>query len=854
MLRKSILSLLLPFVVLTSVLADEVPGRQQTLLSSSGWQFVGVGDNEALPEIGSDAFHQAAWAAVTVPHNFQTRAAYLILTKGWYKRQVTVAASAKGKELYLVFEGAASVADVYVNGQHLGQHRGGYTRFVFDATRALHVGPDNELAVKVDDAQEDCLDCLPVPGLGGLYKVWGGLYRKVWLLETAPVHIDPTDDGAPGVYLTPQDVSADSAKLEIKALVRNTTPAEVTVEVRATVLDPAGAKIITVTTSAPVSANQRNTVNLTTSLSHPQLWAPGKGRVYHVQTDVYVAGQLQDEVMQPVGFRSIAFDWQEGHATVNGAPTILAGVDIHQETEEKGSAVADKDLTHNLDMARDVGSNFVRLSHYPRAEAEYDHCDELGLMCWAEDGNSGGPRIRNIATSTSAQIATEMVKQNYNHPSIVIWSAGNEAVAEVADQCVPIIKALDPSRPVVVANMKSTLADTRTANAYPGWYGGDMRNFKPKGFYSEIGAGGVVTIHCDYNQADWKVDRYEPEEYQQLVAENDFQKAFHGDNSHLGLFCWWILRDFTDTKYKKPVGINTKGLLTYAGDPKDVFYLYRCFLRPEAPTLWITSKRYFLRQGAANNGIKVYGTGKSVTLTLNGEKVSTLPNGHYVLPDGPWVHHPPKEKHGALPAAENPTPEATREPVRVDNVFYWPVPLRTGKNTVSVTDDQGQSDSAVIYYYGAKDQAAAPDAQLPVSGLASSNAKNPAYDMEMPIRAQWPIYTDFDSTADNSWNNIPVEVENATWISLRRVTKPDQATDVSFTTTRPLKIYVVATKMASPPALPAGFKEVAPADFRWRDNDLQLVPAQLYLHEAAAGENVKISLGDRDAIVLFKDK
>jgi beta-galactosidase len=608
--------------------------------------------------------------------------------------------------------------------------------------------------------------------------------------------------------------------LDVKALVRNVTASEAKAEIRTTVLDPAGTKVTTLTGSALVPAGQRSTVDLNTAIPHPQIWAPGQGLVYHVQTDVYVDGKLVDEVTQPVGFRWLTFDWKEGRVTVNGKPTILAGVNIHQETEEKGSAVDDEDLTHDLDMAQNLGANFVRLAHYPRAQVEYDYCDKLGLMCWAEDGNSTGrwDKQKDIVSPTSAQIATELVKQNYNHPSIVIWSAGNEAVGAVADQGVPIMKALDSTRPVVVANMQSKLADYNAANAYPGWYNGDMRDFKPRGFYSEIGAGGVVTVHCDYAQCDWKVDAYEPEEYQQLVAENDFQRAFHGDNSHLGLFCWWNLREFSNAKYKKPVGINTKGLLTYAGDPKDVYYLYRCFLRPDAPTLWIASKRYFLRQGAVDNGIKVYGTAKNVTLTLNGEKVSTLANGQYVIPNGPWENHrkaaPPK---GATYAADDAS--ATTSPLattKVDNVFYWPVPLRMGKNTVSVTDDQGQSDSAVIYYYGDKAQPELPGATLPIRDLASSNAKNPAYYMDMPIHAQWPIYTDFDSTADNSWNNIPAELQNATWIALRRVTKPDQGTDISFTATRAGKVYVIATKLGSPPALPAGFQEIALPDFRAR--------------------------------------
>jgi beta-galactosidase len=377
-----------------------------------------------------------------------------------------------------------------------------------------------------------------------------------------------------------------------------------------------------------------------------------------------------------------------------------------------------------------------------------------------------------------------------------------------------------------------------------------MMDFKPVGFISEIGAGGVVTTHCDYNQADWKVNKYEPEEYQQLVSEHNFQQSFRGDDSHLGLFCVWCLRELSDGKYKGPVGINTKGLLTYAGDKKDIYYLYRSFLRPDVPTIWIASKRYFLRRGAVDNGIKVYSNARQVTLMLNGRNVSTLDNGSYVIPAGPWTLHTRNKKKSSSPGPSA-TPMPTGTPIP-----YVPekVALRTGKNLVTATDDQGHSDTATIYFYGANGSPELPASGLPISGLASSNPDNPAYYMDMPVQAQWPFYYDLDSTADNSWNTIPADLEGATWIALRRVTKPGEATDLSFTMTRAAKIYVMASKMNTTPAFADSgqFKQVSPENVLWRDNAMLLVPAQLYVHEAAAGEKIDIPLGDRDAVVLFK--
>ncbi len=193
-------------------------------------------------------------------------------------------------------------------------------------------------------------------------------------------------------------------------------------------------------------------------------------------------------------------------------------------------------------------------------------------------------------------------------------------------------------------------------------------------------------------------------------------------------------------------------------------------------------------------------------------------------------------------------------PEKIDNVFYWPVTLNPGKNTVTATDDKGNSDSATIYYYGDPTAPVPADATLPIANLASSNANNPAYFMDMPVHAQWPLYYDLDSTADNSWNTLPSGVEGASWIALRRVTKPEDATNLTFTMTKAAKVYVMATKQDPPPPLPArGFSEVTPgATYLWRDNALILVPAQLYEHDAAAGEKIALNLGDRDAVVMIK--
>lgn len=828
LLIKCRLPVLLAGLLLMITAATAQTVRQQWSLSGTNWQSICAGPKSTLPVVGSDGFISAPWQTVTVPHVFQTRTEFTNFTQAWYRREFIVPPEFNGKRFYLIFEGAATIADVYVNGKYLGQHRGAYTRFVFDATDAVKVSGKNDLAVYVDNNPKDMTDCLP--NKSRLYTVWGGLYRKVWLVATDPLHIDLQDYASPGVYITPQNVSAINADMSVKILAQNSTPFAQNAEIRATLLDPAGAMVKVFSRSINILPKQRATIEFAGHVENPQLWSPDTPNLYHVKVEIVHDSRVVDEVAQPTGFRNLVFDKATGRVSLNGRPIILAGADLHQEIESKASAMSDDDFRADYAFMQDLGFNFIRLPHYPHAQLEYDLCDRLGIFCWAENGHSNAEK-QDLPGPTADRITTEMVKQNYNHPSIAVWSVGNEAGEDVADREVPIVKALDPTRPVVVANMKCTNADFHGINAYPGWYSNptNLWNFPKKGYVTEAGGGGLTTIHCDYVDAParFKFNRYEPEEYQQLIAEARFQSCIGENSGTLGMFTWWCLRDLTDVKYKQPIGWNTKGLLTYAGDKKDIYYLYRCFLRPSEPTVHITSQRYFIRADAADNGIKAYSSAPELTLMLNGEKISTLKNGRYAQSNGR----------------------------RVDNVFYWKTLLHTGKNIVRVSDDAGHSDTAVIYFYGTNGLPELPQTNLLVTGLQTSNPDNRAYFMDMPVHAEWPVYYDLDSTADNSFAALPPEIEGAKWIALRRAMKPGQETDLTFQLTRPATVFVMATKGVKAPSFlaAAGFSKIISPGLVWRDNNLMLVSAEIYSRPASAGEVIHLPQADRDEIVLLKE-
>ena len=239
---------------------------------------------------------------------------------------------------------------------------------------------------------------------------------------------------------------------------------------------------------------------------------------------------------------------------------------------------------------------------------EYDLADERGIVVWAENGHSNPAAW----TPTGDQITREMVRQNYNHPSICFWSIGNEALLKLlahpntADLAAlehygHVARSEDPGRLITYASStlfhESPALDFVAVNRYYGWYGGLISSFEPAAvFYhyvSETGAGGVITTHT----ADWlpshTVNFYEPEEYQQEVAEARCQTAFRNAPDQIAMLTWWTFRDFGDPRYK---GLNTKGIETYGGFRKDIFYLFQSFLRPDTPVVHVCGKPWFLRR------------------------------------------------------------------------------------------------------------------------------------------------------------------------------------------------------------------------------------------------------------------
>jgi hypothetical protein len=337
---------------------------------------------------------------------------------------------------------------------------------------------------------------------------------------------------------------------------------------------------------------------------------------------------------------------------------------------------------------------------------------------------------------------------------------------------------------------------------------------------SETGAGGVISTHQDYKSVKFTVGTFEPEEYESLVLEHKFQYIFNTKPTDVPLYSHWVLFDMGDSKYK---GLNTKGILTAGGYPKDPYWLWKAKARPTAPLVRICGKHWYIRSDSRD--VKIYSNRPSITLAVNGTGKGTKADGAYVHPSTGGV---------------------------IEDVFYFDSVLVKGRNLVVATDGAGNADTAVVYFTGTA-PAAPADTSEPISGLASANAANPAYFVNLPVQAQWPVYYQCDGNADNTFDAIPAELAGARWIATRRQSLA--ATGLSFQVKDrgPLDVYVLFTRQSAVPAwiTAAGFAATGVSG-TWRDNAMNPVPYDLYRKTFPAGAAVSLAGSAIDFVVLMK--
>jgi beta-galactosidase len=794
------------------------------------------------------------WTRLSIPHVFRL-SGLPDDSAGWYKTTFKADTNEQEKCFYLFLEGAASVADVFVNGTHVGQHRGAYTAAAFDLTNALKFGQDNELLVRVTNRDTEAANCL---SQSNLYYTNGGMYRPAWLIKTGGVHIYP-DMGSTGVYLTGRNITSQTADLEIKTCIRNATDQPAQVLVRHLITDPDGKESHFIDQAATVPAKSIQPLTVSNPVENVKLWDIGKPNLYTVTTDIIVSGRRMDRIIERTGFRTI--EMKDNSFILNGSELLSRGVCKHHQGEYQWNAMTDADLLSEWKGILDLGCNTVRLAHYPHRRFEYHLADENGIAVWAETGLAGqkwdkGVKRETTPNADGERITREMVRQNWNHPSILFWSSGNETYQEVASHYADIIRQEDTTRLITYASAgeRPSNVDFLAGNTYQGWYYAhytDFQKLPDNAFVSETGSGSWLTHHVPYGTVQWTVDKFEPEEYNELFAEFRLQTIFRDNPDGHKMFLWWNFREFYNLKFKN--NRNTKGILTLAGMPKDYYYLFRSFLRPADPVLHLCGRHHFYRQFAADNGIKVYSNAPQAELIINGVSQGIHKNGEYAQPD-------------TTKKTDNRT--ETVKGIVVNNVFYWKAALKPGKNIVEVSAKHG-TESMVIYQQSANGPMPVPENSL-VADLTSSNNANPAIFIDRPVENQGPFYTEADGSSDNTFDILPASVEGCSWIATKRLSDAANRTDLRFKLTKPATVFVMYSTGTFPPHTlkqPDAAVQNAAAELEkaltssgfaltadkgvWRGHDCWLADYQLMRLDAKAGQTVSIPGQTLDYVVLI---
>lgn len=641
--------------------------RQSSNLDA-GWRFLRSNASGAQ----APTFDDSSWSTVNVPHTWnaldgQDGGNNYYRGIGWYRKHFTPSAALAGKKLWLQFDGVNTVADVWVNGTQLGTHQGGFATFRFDATNALKLGQDNVIAVRVTNAANP-----DIPPLTADFTFFGGIHRDVSLVAVDPLSIRMGDFGGPGVYLTERSVTASSASVDVTTKAWNNSATARQVQVRTTVTDAAGQIVTTATaaTRSVAAATGFDTVQSVT-IASPHRWQ-GKADPYLYTASVEIVdastGQVTDSVTQPLGLRSATVDPSSGFF-LNGQHVSLHGVNAHQDRLNEGWAVTPAQRVQDFDLMDEMGVNALRTAHYQQSQQVYDLADRRGYAVWVEIPLVNGVTDSAAFRANAQQQLSELIRQNYNHPSIFFWGIGNEQANDntvtngILTQLATQVRAEDPTRLSTYADNKADTSglgqhtDVVGFNRYFGWYESgtgpgawaDALHARQPGRrfgISEYGAGASVVQHQESPPQPVPTSHFHPEEYQSKLHENHWTQI--AARPYLwGTFVWNMFDFAVDSRAEGDTnGRNDKGLVTYDRTiRKDAFYWYKANWT-DVSFVYVTSRRWTQRTVAATT-VKVYGTADSVTLSLNGKVVSTKTSATHI--------------------------------------YTWPVTLTPGQNVVTVT-------------------------------------------------------------------------------------------------------------------------------------------------------------------------
>ena len=592
---------------------------------NEGWRFFFKSENSS-----DNARH------VTLPHTWNTdtgACGYFLETTANYQNDMYVPAEWASKRLFVKFYGVQNVADLFVNGYHVGAHRGGSTAFTFEITDKIRFGEDNALLVVVSNNSRD--DVIPASTDMNLY---GGIYREAELILTGKTAVSPLHLGSEGVLVRQNSVT--SALVEGEAEIYLTSAGESTCMLTLDITAPDGRKVFTKRQKTRLDGRP---VVIPFSIADPQLWSPSSPALYRVTASI---GEetVTDSVTVRTGFRNIQVT-TAGGLTINGERIPVHGVTLYHDNAISGGAVLAQDYDADLQQIRDLGANALRSAVMPHAQYLYDRCDEQGLLVWVDSPLHRSSFLGDVAYFATPQFEQngiqqlqEIIAQNYNHPSVVMWGIFSRLWMR-GDDVTPYLRrlndtahAMDRSRPTVACSDQNGglnfITDLIVWRQDVGWRKGSTddvavwRNQLQKNWSnlrSGVCYGGSGFIgHKSYTAQAAPRSNWMPEERQTRFHE-EYVKNLQNDSLFWGT---WINNMFDYGSARRPYGINGEGLVTIdRRERKDAYYLYRALWNERKPTLHIVDKRRSLRD-RNRQAFSVYSSVGAPTLFVGADTVA----------------------------------------------------------------------------------------------------------------------------------------------------------------------------------------------------------------------------------------
>ncbi|GGB13718.1 beta-galactosidase GalB [Mucilaginibacter rubeus] len=593
--------------VLTLAALKPFAQNRQKLDFDKSWRF-----NLGAVENGEKTtLNDSKWRVLNLPHDWSIEGKFskdnpatpeggaLPGGIGWYRKTFTVPASSKGKLVYIDFDGVYQKSDVWINGHHLGFRPNGYISFRYELTPYLNFGGNNVIAVKVDNSVQP----------NSRWYSGSGIYRHVWLVTTNKTAIDHW-----GTYVTTSDISDASAKVNVQVQLHNDQSSP-QVLISTKLYDAAGKQVAAAgeATSAAQNKNEPLTITNTLTVKNPVLWSVENPYLYKAVTQLIEGKKVVDEYTTTVGIRYFNFDADKGFS-LNGKPMKILGVCNHHDLGSLGAAINNRALERQLQMLKAMGCNGIRTSHNPPAPELLDLCDKMGFIvmdeafdCW--EWKKATYDYHLYFKEWHKRDLEDQIKRDRNHPSIMIWSIGNEipqqadtSALRIAPELAAIVHSLDKTRPLTTANdrpdstnkiIKSGAIDLVGYNYHQFDYAKFHDRYPGKKFIATETTSGLETRGY-YEMPSDSIRVWPPSYDKPFVREGNNVSAYDNTRPPWGStheMTWKVMKkyDFLSgmfiwtgfdylgepTPYSWPSRSSYFGIIDLAGFPKDVYYMYQ---------------------------------------------------------------------------------------------------------------------------------------------------------------------------------------------------------------------------------------------------------------------------------------